>query len=174
MKIALIAFGMLLWVTGAGAQVDVHPSPEAQSTPVFDNPSAAERAAQSQQLVARRQQLETDFTQAMTVCYQKFDVTSCRLEARERRLQAQAVLRKDEIAFNTLDRRLRAEEAERRSAENNALALEREKRDRAMRPTTPNLWLTVPRKSKPTMRLAVSSVKPMTKNSVRQRSDALT
>jgi hypothetical protein len=102
----------------AGTQLEVHSQP-----PV---PSADERAALSQQLAARRQQLEADYKQAMTFCYQKFDVTSCRLEARERRLLAHAVLRKEEIAFNTLERRLKADEAERSSVENNALVLERE------------------------------------------------
>ncbi|PIT77763.1 hypothetical protein [Limnohabitans sp. B9-3] len=115
MKTRVIALWALLCFAGALAQ-DV-------SAPV---PSADERAAMSQQLAARRQQLETDYNQAMTFCYQKFDVTSCRLEARERRLQAHAVLRKEEIAFNTVERRLKAEEAERRLAESNALARERE------------------------------------------------
>lgn len=115
MKKRVIALWTLLGLAGALAQ-DV-------ALPI---PSEADRAALSQQLAARRQQLETDYNQAMTFCYQKFDVTSCRLEARERRLQAHAVLRKEEIAFNTVERRLKAEEAERRSAENNALARERE------------------------------------------------
>lgn len=115
MNKGVVALGTLLCFVGAFAQ-DVAP-------PI---PSEAERAAISQQLVARRQQLETDYNQAMTLCYQKFDVTSCRLEARERRLQAHAVLRKDEVAFNAVERRLKADEAERRSAENNALARERE------------------------------------------------
>jgi hypothetical protein len=115
MRAWVIALGALLCLVGAFAQ-DVLPP----------TPSEAERAALSQQLVARRQQLETDYNQAMTLCYQKFDVTSCRLEARERRLQAHAVLRKEEIAFNTVERRLKVEEAERRSIENNALARERE------------------------------------------------
>jgi hypothetical protein len=115
MKKRVIALWTLLCVVGALAQ-DVSPA----------IPSEAERAALSQQLAARRQQLETDYNQAMTLCYQKFDVTSCRLEARERRLQAHAVLRKEEIAFNAIERRLKVQEAERRSAENNALARERE------------------------------------------------
>jgi len=126
MKTTLIVLWTLLCVTGAGAQTTAPPQADATSVPVFENASSAERAAHSQQLAARRQQLETDYNEAMTVCYQKFDVTRCRLDARERRLQAQAVLRKDEIAFNTVDRRLRAEEAEHRSAENDTAARDRE------------------------------------------------
>jgi hypothetical protein len=138
MKTGFVALCALMWWVGAGAQdvlqpaaasgpaaaSAVAPHTDAQGAPPVVS-SAAERAAQSQQLVARRQQLETAYSQEMTVCYQKFDVTSCRLEARERRLQAHAALRKDEIAFNTVERRLKAEEAERRLAENNALARER-------------------------------------------------
>ena len=126
MKTAWIALWTLLCVTGAGAQHTTAPMADATPVTVFENASSAERIAHSQQLAARRQQLETDYNEAMSVCYQKFDVTRCRLDARERRLQAQAVLRKDEIAFNTVDRRLRAEEAERRSAENDTAARDRE------------------------------------------------
>jgi colicin import membrane protein len=106
----------------AGAQEALQAAADPASASVA---SVAERAAQSQQLIARRQQLEAAYNQEMAVCYQTFDVTSCRLQARERRLQAHALLRKDEIAFNALERRIKAEEAERRAAENNALALER-------------------------------------------------
>lgn len=126
MKTGLIALWMLLCLTGAGAQDAAQPTVHNVSASESGNASAAERSAQSQRLAARRQQLETDYTDAMKLCYQKFDVTSCRLEARERRLQANAILRKDEIAFNTVDRRLRVEEAERRAAENDTLARDRE------------------------------------------------
>jgi hypothetical protein len=126
MKTGLIALWTLMCLTGAGAQDAAPPKTDAVSVSLPDNGSAVERETQRQQLAARRQQLETDYNEAMKLCYQKFDVTSCRLDARERRLQANAVLRKDEISFNTVDRRLRAEEAERRSAENDAAARDRE------------------------------------------------
>lgn len=126
MKTGLIALWMLMCLTGAGAQDAAPLKTDAVNVSLPDNDSAAERAVQRQQLATRRQQLETDYNEAMKLCYQKFDVTSCRLDARERRLQANAVLRKDEIVFNTVDRRLRAEEAERRSAENDAAARDRE------------------------------------------------
>jgi colicin import membrane protein len=139
MKTGFVALWALVGWFGAGAQDVLHPAALTASGPVATSAiaphadaqglppvtSAAERAAQSLQLLARRQQLETAYNQEMMVCYQKFDVTSCRLEARERRLQAHAVLRKDEIAFNTVERRLKAEEAERRLAETNALARDR-------------------------------------------------
>jgi hypothetical protein len=126
MKTRLIALWMLVFLTGAGAQDAAPLKTDAVNVSLPDTDSAAERATQRLQLAERRQQLETDYNEAMKLCYQKFDVTSCRLDARERRLQANAVLRKDEITFNTVDRRLRAEEAERRSAENDTAARDRE------------------------------------------------
>jgi colicin import membrane protein len=115
----------LMCVTVVRAQETVPAIAEPATAAITMNSSEAERAAHSQQLIARRQRLEAEYSEAMTLCYQKFDVTSCRLDARERRLQAHAALRKDEIAFNAVERRIKADEAERRLAETNALARER-------------------------------------------------
>jgi len=85
-------------------------------------PSEAERQAQSQQLAQRRQQLDATYQQDMQICYQKFDVITCRNEARERRIQANAVLRQDELKFNAAERQIKAVETQRRIAEKNAEA----------------------------------------------------
>jgi len=97
-------------------------------TPVSDTeaeappPSGAERQAQSQQLAQRRQQLDEAYKHDMQICYQKFDVITCRNEARERRIQAHAVLRQDELKFNAAERQIKAAESQRRIAEKNAEA----------------------------------------------------
>lgn len=77
-------------------------------------PIEMERQAQSQRLQERREQLEASYLQDLRACYQQFDVTSCRLQAREKRIRANAALRQDEIAFNKAERLLKAEEAQRR------------------------------------------------------------
>ena len=83
-------------------------------------PSEAERQAQSQQLAQRRQQLDEAYKRDMQICYQKFDVISCRNEARERRIQAHAVLRQDELKFNAAERKIKADEVQHRLAEKNS------------------------------------------------------
>jgi colicin import membrane protein len=73
--------------------------------------------AQTEQLQARRAAIEQTYQQDMAVCYQRFDVVSCRNEAREKRIQTSAALRKDELAHNARERQLAAQEAQRRSDE---------------------------------------------------------
>ena len=73
--------------------------------------------AQTDQLQARRAALEKNFQQEMALCYQRFDVVSCRNEAREKHIEANAVLRKEELAQNASDRQRAAEEAQRRTDE---------------------------------------------------------
>lgn len=92
-------------------------------------PSEAERQAQSQQLAQRRQQLEDAYKHDMQICYQKFDVISCRNEARERRIQANAVLRQEELKFNASERQIKADEVQRRIAEKNAQAQSQDAQD---------------------------------------------
>jgi colicin import membrane protein len=79
--------------------------------------SEAERQAHSQHLAQRRQQLDDAYKQDMTACYQKFDVITCRNAARERRIQANALLRQEELKFNAAERQIKAAEAQRRMAE---------------------------------------------------------
>ena len=94
--------------------------------------------AQSEQLQARRAAMEQAYQQDMAVCYQRFDVVSCRNEAREKRIETNAALRKDELAHNALERQRAADEAQRRADEK-----QRDAQDKAVeastRETTPNI-----------------------------------
>jgi hypothetical protein len=73
--------------------------------------------AQTESLQARRAAIEKTYQQDMAVCYQRFDVVSCRNAAREKRIESNAVLRKDELAHNARERQLAAQEAQGRSDE---------------------------------------------------------
>jgi hypothetical protein len=94
--------------------------------------------AQSEQLQARRAAMDQAYQQDMAVCYQRFDVVSCRNEAREKRIATNAALRKDELAYNALERQRAADEAQRRADEK-----QRDAQDKAVqaatRETTPNI-----------------------------------
>ena len=90
--------------------------------------SQDQRHAERQRLTVARQKLEEQYRQDMRQCYQNFDVTSCRLKARDRRIDANNVLRKDELQFNAQERRIQAEDAQRALAERNSEA-ERKKSD---------------------------------------------
>jgi hypothetical protein len=83
-------------------------------------PSVAERNEERLRLSGERQTLEDRYKQDMQQCYQKFDVTSCRLKARERRIEANASLRKEELRFNAQERLIHALEARRQLAERNS------------------------------------------------------
>jgi hypothetical protein len=61
--------------------------------------------------------MEQAYQQDMAVCYQRFDVVSCRNEAREKRIETNAALRKDELAHNARERQRAADEAQRRADE---------------------------------------------------------
>ena len=80
-------------------------------------PSLAERQAQGAQLQERRAALEKAHQQEVAECYQKFDVTRCRNAAREKRIEANAALRQEELAHSARERLLAAQEAQRRSEE---------------------------------------------------------
>jgi hypothetical protein len=94
--------------------------------------------AQSEQLQVRRAAMDQAYQQDMAVCYQRFDVVSCRNEAREKRIATNAALRKDELAYNALERQRAADEAQRRADEK-----QRDAQDKAVqaatRETTPNI-----------------------------------
>ncbi len=80
-------------------------------------PSEQDRRAEGARLDARRQALEDTYNQDMRLCYQEFNVTSCRIEARDRRIQANAQLRKDELAHKDIERQINTEQAKQRMAE---------------------------------------------------------
>jgi hypothetical protein len=93
------------------------------STPdKLDTSSEDARSAERTRLTQARQTLEDEYKQAMKLCYQNFDVTSCRLKARDRRIEANAILRQEELRFNAQERQIHAEEARRSLAERNSEA----------------------------------------------------
>ena len=89
-------------------------------------PTPQERQAEGQRLLAARQQIDTDYQKELKGCYQNFDVTSCRLQARERRIQANAALRQEELRYNASERRIQAAEAMQRTDEKNSEAKQKE------------------------------------------------
>ena len=82
-------------------------------------PSLEERQAEGQRLSVLRQQLENTYQQELKACYQNFDVTSCRI-------QANAALRKEELRYNAIERRIQAAEAVQRAQEKNSEAKAKE------------------------------------------------
>ena len=99
----------------------VMPSSSA-SAPAPNFPSEAQRNEERERLTRQRQQLEDTYKQEMKQCYQNFDVTSCRLKARDRRIEANHILRKEELRFNAMERQIQAEETRRSVAERNSEA----------------------------------------------------
>ena len=98
----------------------------AQAQMPTNTPSLEERQAEGQRLSVLRQQLEDTYQQELKACYQNFDVTSCRIQARERRIQANAALRKEELRYNAMERRIQAAEAVQRTQEKNSEAKAKE------------------------------------------------
>lgn len=84
--------------------------------------AAADRDAQRERLKQARQQLEDQYKSELKQCYQYFDVTGCRLKARERRIEANALLRQEELVFNAQERQIKADDARRDLAERNSEA----------------------------------------------------
>lgn len=89
-------------------------------------PTPQERQAEGQRLSAARLQMDADYQKELKGCYQNFDVTSCRLQARERRIQANAALRQEELRYNASERRIQAAEAMQRTEEKNSEAKQKE------------------------------------------------
>ena len=88
MKQLLIALSLFVGaLTWAQDLVTVAPVAPAASSSLED-----QRNAERERLARERRQLEDNYKQDMRLCYQNFDVTSCRLKARDRRIDANAVL----------------------------------------------------------------------------------
>ena len=103
-------------------------------TAVGQYASEQERQAERDRLTKARQQLEYQYNQDMKRCYQAFDVNSCRLKARDRRIEVNDVLRKEEISFNKLERQITTEEAKKKLADRTSEAeLQRQEVERAER-----------------------------------------
>jgi predicted ATP-binding protein involved in virulence len=79
--------------------------------------SKEEREAEGARLNARRAALEQGYRQDLKECYQKFDVTGCRLAARERHIEANQSLRKEELVYNARERLIAGQEAQQRLQE---------------------------------------------------------
>ena len=125
MKKLLIVLTLSVGLVALAAQADVpaelaSPALVASDATVF--PSEHARAQERQRLDQWRQQIEDQYKQDMTQCYQQFDVMSCKIKARDRRIDAKAALRKDELPFKALERQIKTEEAKQRLAERHSEA----------------------------------------------------
>jgi len=70
----------------------------------------AEEAAERARIASERTRIEADFEQANKACYQKFAVNDCIADARAKRRELLADLRRQELVLNDADRRRRASE----------------------------------------------------------------
>ncbi len=136
MKKLLISLSV--WVVVAAfsaesnAQLDVTTPAVVSASASHAFPSEEERAAERQRLDEKSRRIEDQYKQDMTQCYQKFDVVSCRLQARERRIEAKAALRKEELPFKAMERHIKTEEAKQKLAERQSEAkLKKDEADRA-------------------------------------------
>ena len=89
-------------------------------------PTQEERKATNDQLQARRNAIDAEYKQALIECYQKFDVNSCRVDARERRIAADKALRPEELAYKAMERRIHADETRRSLEDKNSEARKKE------------------------------------------------
>ena len=95
-------------------------------------PSEEARAQERQRLDQKKQQIDDQYKQDMKQCYQQFDVVSCRIKARDRRIEAKAALRQEELPFKAMERQIKTEEAKQRLAERQSEAkLKKDEADRA-------------------------------------------
>lgn len=98
----------------------VQPVPAADTSAILQTQEA--RQQERARLDAERQNLEDQYREALKQCYQLFDFTRCRLEARDRRIEANQALRTQELRFNATERQVQAEQASDRLAERNSEA----------------------------------------------------
>jgi hypothetical protein len=112
------------------AQVEQASPTIAVPLPTF--PSEDERTAERQRLDQINLQIEDQYKQDMKQCYQNFDVVSCKIKARDRRIEARTALRKEELPFKAMERQIKTEEARQRLAERQSEAkLKKDEADRA-------------------------------------------
>jgi hypothetical protein len=110
------------WASDSALVQQTQLSEEVKPQSAADIPTEEQRSEERSRLSRERQSLEDQYKRDMQQCYQKFDVTSCRLKARDRRIEANAVLRKDELRFNAQERQLHMIEVRRNLAERNSEA----------------------------------------------------
>ena len=86
----------------------------------------ADDAAERARIASERTRIEAEFEQANKACYQKFAVNDCIADARARRRELLADLRRQELVLNDADRRRRSserlEEIEKKTADKRAEA----------------------------------------------------
>jgi len=70
----------------------------------------AEEAAERARIASERTRIEAEFEQANKACYQKFAVNDCIADAKARRRELLAELRRQELVLNDADRRRRSAE----------------------------------------------------------------
>ena len=84
----------------------------------------AEEAAERARIASERTRIEAEFEQANKACYQKFAVNDCIADARAKRREVLADLRRQELVLNDADRRRRSserlEEIEKKTADRRA------------------------------------------------------
>lgn len=78
--------------------------------------------AKGQELKIQRDTLEAGYKQALKQCYQEFNVTSCRNQAREKYVVSHRTLRKQEVEHAAQERQIQAADARQRRAERQAEA----------------------------------------------------
>ena len=94
------------------AQQPAAPVPPAATASAPAGPSTEQQqvAAERARIAAERERVEREFEAAQKACYQKFAVTGCIEDARAKRRDVLADLRRQEVALNDAQRRARAAE----------------------------------------------------------------
>lgn len=111
-SVVVACLGMVMLPVVAQAQLSPAFAEAALAATDVAVPSPQARQAEGLRLQAKRAALEQAFQQDMAICYQQFDVTRCRNVARDKRIEANAALRKEELRYNARERRMAAEEAQ--------------------------------------------------------------
>lgn len=114
LSIFLCGLSILVFTSLAQADERFHASGVTPASSQVPEPSQFERQAEADRLQARRVALEENYQKDVAICYQQFDVTSCRNKAREKRIALNAALRKEELAHSARERRIAADENQRR------------------------------------------------------------
>ena len=83
-------------------------------TPEPTSSDSADLVARGAELRAQRDALESGYRQSVRDCYQQFNVTTCRNQARERYIAQHRALRERELAHSALERQERTTAAQTR------------------------------------------------------------
>lgn len=110
----------------AGA-VCAQPTPEPSHTPATVVAAPEALAARGAELQAQRDALEGSHRQALRDCYQQFNVTACRKQAREAYIVQSRALREQELQHSEQERQRRTAEANARLQSKQDEARDRER-----------------------------------------------